>query len=75
MNLFTVTQVATELGVKPVRIRQLCQQGRVKGAEKLGSTWVIPKPINIAPGTRGPRLLKVKLNNQNSHMVGHLTNE
>ncbi len=75
MNLLTVTQAATELGVKPVRVRQLCQQGRVKGAEKVGFSWVIPKPIDIVPGTRGPRLLKVKLNNQNSHIAGHLTNE
>ena len=63
MNLVTVTQAAAKLGVKPVRVRQLCQQGRIKGAEKLGSAWVIPKPIEIIPGTRGPKPIKARVQN------------
>ena len=70
MNIVTVTQAAEELGVKPVRVRQLCQQGRVKGAEKLGSTWVIPKPIDIAPGTRGPKFLKARFQSKNNSGKG-----
>lgn len=61
MNLLTVTQAAAELGVRPVRVRQLCQQGRIRGAEKLGSSWVIPKPMDIIPGTRGPKFVKAKV--------------
>jgi len=58
--LLTVTQAAQQLGVEPVRVRKLCQQGRVKGAQKVGWLWVIPTPIEIVPGTRGPKLGKVK---------------
>jgi len=64
MKLVTVSQAAEELGVKPVRVRQLCQQGRIKGAEKLGWAWVIPQPVEIIPGTRGPKLLKAGVKNQ-----------
>ncbi|NQT72072.1 MAG: helix-turn-helix domain-containing protein [Chloroflexi bacterium] len=65
MNLLTVTQAAEKLGVKPVRVRQLCQQGRIKGAEKLGSTWIIPTPIDIRPGTRGPKFVKARIQSGN----------
>ena len=62
MKLITVTQAARELGVQPVRVRKLCQQGRITGAQKVGTTWVIPKPFEIVPGTRGPKLIKINCN-------------
>ena len=64
MKLVTVSQAAEELGVQPVRVRQLCQQGRIKGAEKLGWAWVIPQPIKIIPGTRGPKMVKVRVKSE-----------
>jgi hypothetical protein len=51
------TQAAALLGICPGRIRQLLLQKRVKGATKVGRTWIIPlfKGMpKIIPGTRGP---------------------
>ena len=50
----TVRQAATELGVSERRVRQLARDGRVRGAVKLGQAWLIPKPVHVAPGARGP---------------------
>jgi hypothetical protein len=36
------TEAAHYLGISTVRLRILLQQGRVKGAEKQGRTWIIP---------------------------------
>lgn len=42
----TAKQAALKLGVSSTRVRDLCQQGRVKGAEMLGAAvgWMIPDP-------------------------------
>ena len=42
------------VGVSYSRMRQLLAEGRVKGAERLGRDWVIPLPVEITPGARGP---------------------
>ena len=49
----SVEMAANRLGVTPRYIRRLCQAGRVRGAKRLGHSWVIPMPINIAKGSRG----------------------
>ena len=36
------TQAASLLEISPRRLRQLLQQGRVKGAYKTGKYWLIP---------------------------------
>ena len=51
-KLITVKEAAYELALSAIRVRQLCQQGRVKGARKIGRDWVIPTPIEVAPVTR-----------------------
>jgi hypothetical protein len=70
MKLVTVTQAAEELGVKAGRVRQLCQQGRIKRTEKLGRAWVIPQPIEIIPGTRGPKLVKARMQPEREQKKG-----
>ncbi|MYD35716.1 MAG: helix-turn-helix domain-containing protein [Dehalococcoidia bacterium] len=50
----TVKQAATELGVSVRRVRQLARDGRFHGAVKSGSEWLIPTPIELIPGKRGP---------------------
>ena len=51
------TQAAQILNISTARLRILLVTGRVKGAYKTGSIWLMPlfdgKPI-IEPGTRGP---------------------
>ena len=42
-----LTDAAEELGVTSTRLRQLCQQGRIRGAKKMANAWFIPKPYVI----------------------------
>jgi|GEM_PF-2524051 excisionase family DNA binding protein len=49
----SVEMAAERLGVTPRYIRRLCQDGRVRGAKRLGRAWVIPTPVNVAVGSRG----------------------
>ena len=50
----TVKGAADELGVTEARVRQLASQGRIEGAHKVGRDWIIPRPVEVRPGTRGP---------------------
>ena len=50
----TVKQAATELGISGRRVRQLAREGRVRGAVKDGAEWLIPTPVEVIPGRRGP---------------------
>ena len=43
------------LGLHRSTIAKLCKAGRVVGAEMVGPMWVIPLPIRLTPGLRGPR--------------------
>ena len=43
------SEVAELLGVTPGRIRKLCQQGRIVGAEQLAQGWIIPLPPRVIP--------------------------
>ena len=49
----SVEMAADQLGVTPRYVRRLCKDGRVRGAKRLGHSWVIPVPIDIAKGSRG----------------------
>lgn len=49
----SVEMAADRLGVTPRYIRRLCKEGRVRGAKRLGHSWVIPTPLDIAEGSRG----------------------
>ena len=53
LNL-TARLAAEELGVSERRVRQLARAGRVRGAAKHGNTWLIPTPVEVIPGKRGP---------------------
>ena len=50
----TVRQAAVQLGVSDRRVRQLAREGRVRGATKAGAEWLIPTPVEVIPGRRGP---------------------
>lgn len=49
----SVEMAAEQLGISPRYVRRLCKDGRVRGAKRLGHSWVIPVPIKIAVGSRG----------------------
>ncbi len=50
----TARQAADELGISDRRLRQLARDGRVRGAAKIGQEWLIPSPVEVIPGRRGP---------------------
>ena len=50
----TVKQAALRLGVSERRVRKLARDGRLRGATKAGAEWLIPTPVELIPGKRGP---------------------
>ena len=50
----TVREAAIRLGVSERRMRKLARDGRVRGAMKAGAEWLIPTPVEVTPGKRGP---------------------
>ena len=50
----TVKEASARLGVSERRVRQLAHDGRIPGATKAGSEWIIPTPLEVTPGKRGP---------------------
>ena len=50
----TVREAAIRLGVSERRVRKLVRDGRVRGAAKTGAEWLIPTPVEVIPGKRGP---------------------
>ena len=50
----TVREAAIRLGVSERRVRKLARDGRVRGAAKTGAEWLIPTPVELIPGKRGP---------------------
>jgi excisionase family DNA binding protein len=51
-DMKSVTQAAEYLGVSARRVRRLCVEGRVHGAEKCGRAWVLPDSIIVLPAGR-----------------------
>ena len=35
-------------------MRQLAGEGRVRGASKADAEWLVPTPVELIPGRRGP---------------------
>ena len=50
----TVREAAIRLGVSERRMRKLVFDGRVRGATKTRAEWLIPTPVEVIPGRRGP---------------------
>ena len=50
----TVREAAVRLGVSERRVRKLASDGRLLGATKAGAEWLIPTPVEVTPGRRGP---------------------
>ena len=50
----TIREAAKRLGVSERRMRKLARDGRVRGAAKAGSEWLIPTPVELIPAKRGP---------------------
>ena len=42
MNIMTTEQAGKLWDVTPRRVSELCRNGRIKGAFKIGTSWVMP---------------------------------
>lgn len=42
MGVSTVSEIAKKWKISERSVRNYCQQGRVKGAQLKGKTWIIP---------------------------------
>lgn len=58
--MITTREAALLHKVSEVRIRVLCAQGRIEGAEKKGRDWLIPQGAKIKASDR-PRPGKIKM--------------
>ena len=45
----TAQQAAEEVGLSYSRMRQLLNEGRIRGAFKATRDWLIPSPVEILP--------------------------
>lgn len=43
MDYITTKDAAVKWNISDRRVLQYCNDGRIKGAEKMGNTWLIPK--------------------------------
>ena len=50
----TVREAATRMGVSERRVRKLARDELVRGAVKDGAERLIPTPVEVTPGRRGP---------------------
>jgi hypothetical protein len=70
----SVTELADKLGVSGARVRKLVIEGRIKGAFKVGNSWVIPL-VNGMPqlidGSRGPKFSFTVDSQENSSPSRH----
>jgi len=51
MNYITVKEAAEKWGVSTRRVQFLCNQNRIKGASRMGKSWVIPQSA-VLPNAR-----------------------
>ena len=61
-----VREAAVRLGVSERRVRKLARDGRVRGATKTGAEWLIPTPVEVIPGKRGPVGVAGRVDTENS---------
>lgn len=50
--MISTTEAAKKLNVVPRRVRVLCEQGRIKGAKKVGRNWTVPDEPKVIQADR-----------------------
>ena len=48
-SYITAKQAAQDLGVSYSRMRQLLNEGRIRGAVKPQRDWLVPSPVDLLP--------------------------
>lgn len=59
MDYMNAKEAAKKWGISVRRVQVLCEQGRIKGVERLGSIWAIPKDAD-RPLDGRTRQVKIK---------------
>jgi len=60
-DMLTTTQAAALRGVAVVTVRRWCQQGKVRGAIRIGRDWMIPASATLPEiGPGGKRMHKTR---------------
>jgi hypothetical protein len=69
MDYLTTKQAAEKWHISPRRVQVLCEQGRIKGAVRLGWAWAIPKDAEKPEDARRRRKAKEKLRRENDNVL------
>jgi hypothetical protein len=56
VKLISAGEAAIKLKVSPRRVQILCAQGRIRGAQIVGGSWILPTGFRVTPGARGPKM-------------------
>lgn len=60
-TMISTKEAAALLGISDRRVRVLCEEGRIQGAERVGGSWVLPdKPQVIAVDRRRPGKVEMR---------------
>lgn len=59
-KMISIAEAAAALGVSERRVRVLCNEGRIEGAQSISGVWVLPSPPKVKPADR-QRPGKIKL--------------
>jgi excisionase family DNA binding protein len=54
-KFITAAEAAKMAGVTSRYIRTLCNEGRIRGAERLGRAWIVPKSFKWKALPMGPK--------------------
>jgi hypothetical protein len=69
MDYLTTKQAAEKWNISLRRVQVLCEQGRIKGAVRLGWAWAIPKDAEKPEDARRRRKSKEKLRRENDNVL------
>jgi predicted site-specific integrase-resolvase len=53
--LIGTAEAAERNGISIRYLQRLCQDGRVRGAQRIGRDWLVPASFTWKPLTRGPK--------------------
>lgn len=70
MKFMTIKEASKKWDISERRIRKLIQDGRIEGAEKIGTTWNIPNDTNKPIDKRVKDEIEIKINLPNDYFKG-----
>lgn len=65
MKYFSAAEAAAKWGISARRVSILCAEGRISGAQKAGSYWIIPEDAEK------PKDVRIKSGKYIKHEIAH----